>query len=87
MEATDNYDYSLTSHHLKPFVNPFHDEPFIAEMEDTYGTLWEFKEHIHTWSFGENRFKSYVYLHYRVLGTNTYMPWNLNEKVTLIKEH
>jgi hypothetical protein len=48
MENTDNYDYSVTQHHLQPFENPLKDIPFLEEMEDTYGQLWEFKEHIRT---------------------------------------
>ena len=87
MESMDGYDYSLTGHHLKPFMNPLKDEPFIGEMEDTYGTLSEFKEHIATWSFRVNRFKNYIFLRYRFQGTTTYMPWNIKEKVMLIKEH
>ena len=86
METTDGYDYSFTGHHLKPFMNPLKDEPFISEMSDTYGMLWEFKEHIVTWSFGVNRFKNYVVLCYCVQGTQTYMPWNMKEKVTEIEE-
>jgi hypothetical protein len=87
MELDDNYDYSVTKLHLNPFLNPLNDEPFISEMEDTYGTLWEFKDHISTWSFGVNRWKNYVYLRYRVQGKTNYLPWNINEKVTLIEEH
>ena len=41
----------------------------------------------HSWTFGVNRFKNYVFLRYRVQGTTTYMPWNIKEKVTLIEEH
>ena len=87
MELTDGYDYFLTGHHLKPFMNPLKDAPFIGEMEDTYGMLWEFKEHIASWSFGVKCFKNYVFLRYRVQGTTRYMPWIIKEKVMLIEEH
>jgi hypothetical protein len=83
----DEYDYSLTQPHLQLFVNPLNDEPFIAEMEDTFGTLWEFKEHVSNWSFGVNRWRNYVYLRYRVRGKTNYLPWNPKEKVTLIEDH
>ena len=62
MEPSDDYDYSGTSHHLNPFINPFNDEPFFGDMEHTYGTMWEFKDHISSWSFGVNRWRNYVYL-------------------------
>ena len=64
MESTDGYDYSLTGHHLKPFLNPLKDEPFIGEMEDTYGTLWEFKEHI---AFVDIRGQPLQELHFSLL--------------------
>ncbi len=60
MEKQDLYDYSITAHHLQPFVNPLNDEPFIDEMANSYGMLWEFKDHISTWTFGVNRWKNYV---------------------------
>ena len=87
MKETEEYDYSATRHHLIPFLNPLKEEPFISEMQDAYGAFWEFKEHIAAWSFGVNWFKNYVYLRYRVEGTNTFMPWNIKEKVTLIEEY
>jgi len=40
MAEADDYDYNLTKDHLKPFVNPLQDAPFIDEMEDSYGSLW-----------------------------------------------
>lgn len=87
MENTDNYDYSATERHLQPFNNPLKEVPFIEEMQDSYGKLWEFRDHIHTWSFGVNRFKNFVYLRYRVAGKTTYLPWNMNEKVAVIEHH
>ena len=87
MERSDNHDYGITKPHLQLFVNPQKNDPLIADMEHAYRTLWEFKEHISTWSFGVNRWKNYVYLRYRFQGKTTYLPWNLNEKVTLIEDH
>ena len=69
-----NYDYGVTQHHLEPFVNPRGDEPFIEEMADSYGALWQFKEHVATWSFGVNRWKDYVYLRYRPIGEQRTCP-------------
>lgn len=87
MDTEDRYDYSVSKHHLQPFRNPRKDDPFIDEMEDTYGTLWEFRDHITSWSFGVNRWKNFVYLRYRVQGRTNYLPWNMNEKVTVIEDH
>jgi uncharacterized protein (DUF736 family) len=61
---TDGNDYFVTKLHLKPFVKPLNNKPFIGEMEDTYKMLWEFKDHINTWSFGVNRWKNELYLQY-----------------------
>ena len=87
METQDTYDYSLTMPHLRLFIDPLKDEPFIPEMADAFRPLWEFKPHIQTWSFGINRWKNYVYLRYRIDGKTTYLPWNEKEKVMLIEEH
>lgn len=87
MDTADGYDYSVTKHHLQPFINPLQDKPFIDEMEDTYDTLWEFRDHISTWSFGINRWKNYVFLRYRVHGKTNYLLWNMNEKVMVIEDH
>lgn len=87
MEVNDTYDYSVTSHHLQPFVNPFGDEPFISEMEDSFGQLWEFKKHISRWSFGVNRWKKYVFLRYKVEDKPGFLTWNINEKVMFIDAH
>jgi hypothetical protein len=87
MAQEGEYDYSKTKHHMEPFINPFLNKPFFEEMEETYGALWEFKEHIATWSFGVNRWKDFVYLRYRVHGKEAYLPWNMNEKVTVIEDH
>ena len=85
MEDEDTYDYSATAPHLTPFEYPVTDEPFITEMPENYGKLWEFKDHIHTWSFGVNRFKNYVFLRYRAAGRTNYLQWNVHEKVSIIE--
>jgi len=90
MAGSSSYDYTSTAQHLKPFVNPLNGSPFISDMEETYGELWEFKEHVAhwtDWSFVVNRFKSYVYLRCRVQGKTIYLPWNLHEKVAFIEDH
>ncbi len=63
------------------------DEPFIDEMVDNYEILWEFKDHISTWTFGVNHWKNYIYLRYRIQGKTNYLRWNMKEKVTVIEDH
>jgi len=65
MAEVDDYDYNLIKDHLEPFVNPLKNKPFIDEMEDNYGSLWQFKEHISIWTFGLNKYKNFVCLRYR----------------------
>jgi hypothetical protein len=40
----DSYDYSSMTHFIEEFHNPFSDRPFITEMEENYGMLWQFKD-------------------------------------------
>jgi len=87
MAQADAYDFYMTKDHLEPFVNPLHDAPFIEEIEGSYGTLWQFKRHVSTWTFGLSKFRNYVYLRYRAQGENLYHVWNLGEKVTMIEDH
>ena len=87
MAEKDAYDYSVTKHHLQPFVNPLTSQPFFEEMAETYGDLWEFRPHIPTWTFGVSRWKNFVFIRYREERSNTYLPWNLKEKVAIIESH
>jgi hypothetical protein len=43
MAYSDSYDYSSMTHFIEEFRNPFPDRPFITEMEENYGMLWQFK--------------------------------------------
>jgi hypothetical protein len=43
MAYSDGYDYSSMTHFIEEFRNPFLDRPFITEMEENYGMLWQFK--------------------------------------------
>jgi hypothetical protein len=40
----DSYDYSSMTHFIEEFRNPFSDRPFITEMKENYGMLWQFKD-------------------------------------------
>jgi hypothetical protein len=73
MAIEDNYNYSATEHFLEPFSGWEQDEPFISELPDLYGTLWQFRPLIADWTFGINRSKNYVYLHYQIRNTNSFL--------------
>jgi len=87
MAEADDHQYYNTKDHLEPFVNPLQDAPFIEEIKGSYGTHWQFKGHVSTWTFGLSKFKNYVYLRYRAQGENLYHVRNINEKVTMIEDH
>jgi hypothetical protein len=44
MAYMDGYDYFNMSHFIKEFCNLFSDRPFITEIEENYGMLWQFKD-------------------------------------------
>jgi hypothetical protein len=52
MATSDGYDYSRMSHFIEEFQNPFADKPFISEMEENYGLLWQFKDCVVGWILG-----------------------------------
>jgi len=64
MKVDGGYNYSVTVRHLQSFINPLNNEPFIAQIEDNYRSLWELQKHISSWSFGVNQWKNYVFFCY-----------------------
>ena len=86
MASTDGYDYSGMSHFIEEFQNPFTDRPFIFEMEENYGSLWQFKNCIVGWSLGVSRCKGYIHLLHKESNPPTFLPFNLLEKVILIEQ-
>ena len=85
MEQVDNYDYSPSLPFIDEFENPFENVPFIKEMEENYGKLWQFKNCVRFWTLGVSRFKNYVYLLHRESNRGNFLPLNLNEKVILLE--
>ena len=85
MEQVDEYDYSLSLPFIDKFENPFENVPFIEEMEENYGKLWQFKKCVRFWTLGVSRFKNYVYLLHRESTRGSFLPLNLNEKVILLE--
>ena len=85
MEQVNNYDYSPSLSFIDEFKNPFENVPFIEEMEENYGKLWQFKNCVQFWTLGVSRFKNYVYLLHRESNRDNFLPLNLNEKVILLE--
>ena len=85
MEQVDNYNYSPSLPFIAKFKNPFENVPFIEEMEENYGKLWQFKECVRFWTLGVSRFKNYVYLLHRKSSRGSFLPLNLDEKVILLE--
>ena len=80
----EEYDYSQSVHFLEEFKNPFPDKPFIEELEENYGKLWQFKNCVDSWTLGVCRFKKYVYLLHRESKTGPFLLLNIEEKVTVL---
>lgn len=87
MDVGGSYDYSNALLLMEPFENPLVNQPFIAELPETYGKLWQFKQNIVAWSFAISKYKDYVYLLYRAENQTTFLPLKQNEKVSVIEEH
>ena len=85
MEQRDSYDYSTSLPFITKFLNPFEGVPFIEEMEENYGKLWQFKDCVRGWTLGVLRFKNYVYLLHCESSRGSFLPFNLDEKVTLLE--
>ena len=82
---TEEYDYSQSVHFLEEFKNPFPNKPFIEELEENYGKLWQFKNCVDSWTLGVCRFKKYVYLLHRESEIGPFLPLNIEEKVTVLE--
>jgi hypothetical protein len=86
MASTDGYDYSGMSHFIEEFQNPFTDRSFISEMEENYGTLWQFSNCVVGWSLGVSRYKGYTHLLLKESNSPAFLPLNVLEKVILIEQ-
>ena len=85
MANEESYDYSQSLPFITEFQNPIPDEPFIDELQENYGKLWQFKDCVDSWTLGVSRFKKYVYLLHRETPTGPFLPLNIDEKVTLLE--
>ena len=66
MVGTQSYDYSLTEHHIEPFQYADPNTAFLEEDAESYGDLWQFKQHIIQYTFGIVKQKGYVFLRYKI---------------------
>jgi hypothetical protein len=86
MAHMDGYDYSSMTHFIKEFRNPFSDRPFITEMEENYGMLWQFKDCVDRWTLGVSRYKGCAHLLHKEPNSPTFLPLNVLEKVMLVEQ-
>jgi hypothetical protein len=86
MASMDDYDYSGMSHFIEEFQNPFTDRPFISEMEENYGSLWQFRDCVVGWSLGVSRYKGYTHLLHKESNFPAFLTLNVLEKVILIEQ-
>jgi len=87
MTLEKNYEYTVTSPFIEPFTKWVGDEPFIIDMLELYGELWQFKLVMESWIFDANHSKDYIFLQHRVKDSGIYVNWNLEEKVSLVEQH
>ena len=85
MAISDGYDYSAMSPFIEEFQNPFPNRPFISELEDNYGSLWQLKNCVIGWTLGVSRHKGHVLFLHKEANSPTFLPLNVLEKVILIE--
>jgi len=73
MEPSSEYDYLATSPFIEPFNKWLGEEPFITDMPELYGELWQFESVVESWTFGVNRTKDYIFLRHRVKDFGVFM--------------
>ena len=87
MAGTQSYDYSLTEHHIEPFQYADPNTAFLEEDADSYGDLWQFKQHITQYTYGIAKQKGYVFLRYKIDNIPQFYTWNIKKKVENIEDH
>ena len=85
MADEESYDYSQSLPFITEFKNSIPNEPFIDELQENYGKLWQFKDYVDSWMLSVSRFKKNVYLLHRKMPTGPFLPLNIDEKVTLLE--
>jgi hypothetical protein len=86
MATFDGFDYSKMSHFIEEFQNPFADKPFISEMEENYGLLWQFKDCVVGWILGVSWYKGYTHLFHKESNSLTFLPFNVLKTVILVEQ-
>jgi hypothetical protein len=86
MATSNGYYYSIMFHFIKEFQNPFADKPFISEMEENYGSLWQFRDCVVGWTLSISRYKGYAHLFHKESNSPTFLPLNVLEKVILVEQ-
>ena len=85
MANFDGYDYSAMSPFIEEFRNSFSNRPFIIELEENYGSLWQLKNCIIGWTLGVSQHNGYVHLMHKEANSPVFLPLNVLEKVILLE--
>ena len=77
----------MTELHIEPFQYADPNTAFLEEDADSYGDLWQFKQHITQYTFGIAKQKGYVFLRYKIDNIPQFYTWIIKEKVESIEDH
>jgi hypothetical protein len=85
MAFSDGYNYFAMYSFIEEYRNPFSDRPFIIEMEENYGVLWQLKECVVGWTLRVSQYKGYVHFLHKEANFLAFLPLNMLEKVILME--
>jgi hypothetical protein len=86
MAISDEYDYSAMFPFIEEFRNPFSNRPFIREMDENYGSLWQLKNCVIGWTLGVSRYNGHVHLPHKEANSPAFLPLNVFKKVILLEQ-
>ena len=86
MANTNSYDYSAMSPFIEEFQNSFSNRPFIIELKENYGSLWQLKKCVIGWTLGVSRHNGHVHLLHKEANSPTFLSLNVLEKVILLEQ-
>lgn len=84
MDDDDSYDYSATEYFLQKFDNPVAPSPFIDDVVENYGTLWEFKDCVQSWSLAKSG--KFVQIQLKLNDHDPFVHLHRRERVTFIEQ-
>lgn len=84
----DGYDMSHLDPFLERFKNPDPATPFIEpSLENSYGSLWQFKSEVEGWSLAVSRYHKFVRILHKEKNSPRYLDLSVHERLKVIEEH